>query len=83
MATAIAQWGSGAGVHVPAEIMKRANWRIGDVIDFEIQKDGVKIVTVSKLTKAERLEARFKNYHCDTRCQEIDWGADVGKEVIE
>ena len=65
---------------MPADVMKRAQWRIGD---FDVQGDSVKIVTVKKPTKAERLEARFMNYHGDTRCHEIDWGPDVGKEIIE
>lgn len=83
MATAIARWGSGAGIHVPADIMKRANWNIGDTVDFNIQDGEVKIITISKPTKAERLEARFKNYQGDTRCHELYWGPDVGKEIIE
>lgn len=83
MATAIARWGSGAGIHVPADIMKRANWKVGDTVDFNVQDDGVKITITSKPTKAERLEARFRNYQGDTRCYELDWGPDVGKEIIE
>ena len=83
MATAIARWGSGAGVHVPADVMKRANWQVGDVIDFKVEGDAVKIITVNKLTKAQRIEARFKDYHGDTRCHEIDWGPDVGGEIIQ
>ena len=46
MATAIARWGSGAGVHVPADVMKRANWQVGDVIDFKVESDAVKIITI-------------------------------------
>jgi len=82
MATTIARWGTGAGIHVPVDVMTRAKLRIGDAVSFDVQEDGVKLVPV-QLTKSERLEARFKGYSGDTRCHEIDWGADVGKEVIE
>lgn len=79
MATTIARWGSGAGLHLPKDLLERARLKIGDTVELDIDGDSVKITPLYR-TNAEKLEAMFAHYRGGTRCHETDWGDDAGRE---
>ena len=83
MATALAQWGNSAGLHVPKDIMTKAKVGIGDLFDFDVPEEGKITLTLIRKSNAEIMEEMFRDYHGEMRCQEADWGGDVGREVVE
>jgi antitoxin component of MazEF toxin-antitoxin module len=80
----IGKWGNSAATRIPAELMRELGLTIGSDIEMVIEADGLKISPVKKkMSRAERLEwllADLDKYGPD---EEINWGPDVGNEIVE
>lgn len=72
MTTKIAKWGNSAAVRIPKEVMRNQGFRYGSEVRVRleaIQKKYTLDELVSKMSPKNRYE-------------EIDWGSDVGNEVL-
>jgi antitoxin component of MazEF toxin-antitoxin module len=80
----IGKWGNSAATRIPAELMREAGLTIGSGIDMVVEPDGLKIRPIKKkMSRAERLEWLLASYEKLGPDEEIDWGPDVGNEIIE
>ena len=93
MKTTIGKWGNSLGVRIPNIVTKHWGLKNGDTLDIEIHEDEIVIKKLrKKIAKdiiaefyhkpyAEVLAmANFGQIEQDT---ELDWGEDVGNEVLE
>ena len=80
MATKIQKWGNSLGVRIPKEIAHKINIREGSVVSFSVEGDAriLSRLTSTKYTLAELL----KNFDKKTQHKLIDWGPDVGAEIL-
>ena len=79
MNTQIKKWGNSLAVRIPKSILDKTNLKEGgDVfVDF---KNGV--ITLKPSVKKETLKDLLKRVTPENRHPEIDWGEDVGNEIV-
>ena len=82
MIVSIAKWGNSHAIRIPKEILEKAKLGTNDKI--EIFFNGQEI-TIKKMdtSKSARLAQRFADYQGTYKCEELDSGFAVGKEVLE
>ncbi len=92
MDVTVSKWGNSSGIRIPAIVVNALNIHDGDVLEYEIQGDTMilkkKPEPVKKSTKQLYEDFYGKSYEDITDedigyGEEIDWGEDVGGEVIE
>ena len=77
--TAVAKWGNAPAIRIPKAVMRQANLREGDAVQFDVQAPGLIVVraTATKHSLQELVAGiTRKNRHGDT-----DWGGPQGREV--
>ena len=85
MEIAISKWGNSLGIRLPKAAVDKLKLSEGDKIEYSVS--GAKMI----LTKARTTKSLFEEYYhkpydeisVSGNKEEIDWGEDVGKEVIE
>ena len=80
MTTKIQKWGNSLGVRIPKEIAREINIREGSVISFSVEA-GELIMSHPKKHKYTLAEL-LKNFDKKNQHELIDWGPDVGNEII-
>lgn len=80
MTTKIQKWGNSLGVRIPKEIAREINICEGSVISFSVE-GGELIMSHPKKPKYT-LEGLLKNFDKKTQHELIDWGPDVGNEIL-
>lgn len=84
MQTEISKWGNSAATRIPAELMREAGLSIGSKIDIVVENGELKLRALRpKISRTERLERLIASYKKLGPDEEIDWGPDVGNEIIE
>ena len=79
--TTISKWGNSKGVRVPAEILKKANVDLNDMLYFDVDEYGRIIMSKIPMPKEGTLEYLFKDYSGDPFHTElIDLGEPAGNE---
>ena len=83
---ALSKWGNSLGIRIPASIAKGLGLRVGDQVAFEL-KDDTMMIRKKKTTVQMFEEFYGKPFSEITQddigsAEELDWGADVGGEVI-
>jgi antitoxin MazE len=77
--TVIAKRGNAPAIRIPEAVMRRANLREGDTVDFEVDRPGVIVVRAAVVQPSlEDLVAGItpRNRHAET-----EWGQPRGREV--
>ena len=76
----LAKWGNSLAVRIPKAVAEQARLQEGDPIVIEAVDGHVELHPAERIPTLEELVAKItpKNRH-----KEIDWGPDVGKEIIE
>jgi len=85
MVTTISKWGNGQAVRLSKDVMERAKWCVNDTVSVEVEGNTVVLRHIPQ-TKSERFDQMIKEWGGNTenlRTHEIDWGGDIGKEVVE
>ena len=79
--TTVSKWGNSKGVRIPAEILKKAQVDLNDVLHFDVDEYG-RIVTSKVLSPKEgTLEYLFKDYDGGSfQTELIDLGEPIGNE---
>lgn len=81
MTTKVQKWGNSFAIRIPKGIVKETRLREGSSISFSIEGDNI-ILNHSKKPKYT-LDELLKNFDKKTQHESFDWGADVGKEILE
>lgn len=79
MNTQIKKWGNSLAVRIPKDILDKTNLKegAGVFVDFH---NGV--ITLKPSVKKETLEDLVNKITPKNRYKEIDWGSDVGNEIV-
>jgi antitoxin MazE len=81
MTTKISKWGNSYGIRFPKEILEKFNLIEGSQIDIVDNEKTIEIIPKQKKASLSELLAQIPE---NTESPEIvDWGSDVGKEIIE
>lgn len=79
MTTAITQWGNSSGVRIPAKVLGRSRFKLGDVVDFVVNQHGnIEIVAPAEEHRAVRTPGRVTSedlYRRFPACVEESSGA--------
>ena len=79
--TTISKWGNSKGVRVPAEILKKAQVDLNDMLYFDVDEHGRIIMSKVPMPKEGTLEYLFKDYSEGSfQTELIDLGEPVGEE---
>ena len=80
----IGKWGNSAATRLPAEMMRQSGLTIGCKAEMVFEDGWIKIKPIKqKMSRKERLEWLLASYEKLGPDEEIDWGPDVGNEIIE
>lgn len=78
---AIQKWGNSLAVRIPANLASQVALQEGSVVDVIAEHGNIVLVPQSK--KKYSLEELLKDCKPAQLHGETDWGADVGREVID
>ncbi len=81
METNIQKWGNSLGVRLPKSIAQSQSLKAGSRVVVTETKTGISIEVVKK--KRPTLDELLKNFDKKTQHELVDWGPDVGEEILE
>jgi antitoxin MazE len=76
----VAKWGNSLAVRIPKAVAERARLREGDAIVIEALEGHIEVRPAEGVPTLEELVAQITP---ENRHGEIDWGPDVGQEIVE
>jgi antitoxin MazE len=81
----IGKWGGGLGLRLPSEIVRSLDLTAGSNVDVALSNHDIVITPLAEQTTIQNL---FKGkspeqWRALYRNTEVDWGPDLGREVIE
>lgn len=81
----ISRWGNSLGVRIPKEVANRVGLADGARVEIEVRQGEVVISPVKRRLRysLEELVAGVTPAEAHARSAEIDWGPDVGGEIVE
>ncbi len=83
MSTKVTKWGNSLALRIPHELAKKYRFRNGAKVAFTETEKGVLVTTVAETTKQfPTLREAMANFTPEM-IEQVDWGKDVGKEVIK
>jgi len=78
--TRVMKWGNSLAVRIPKAVAERARLQEGDPILIEALDGRVELRAAERIPTLEELVAQITP---ENRDEEMDWGPDVGKEIVE
>ena len=78
---AIQKWGRSLAIRIPAAMARRLKLSAAQVVDITIKGDS--IVITPKKPRKYSLRELLRGITPDKVHEEIDWGPDVGREIID
>lgn len=83
MSTKVTKWGNSLALRIPHEIAKKYRLIDGAKVSFTEQQGGVLVTTLQEdKDKLPTLREAMMNF-VPEMMEQVDWGRDVGKEIIE
>lgn len=80
MKTKISQWGNSLGIRIPKYLAEQLHLKDDSPVDVTTQDD--KIIISPRHTQATELSRLLDQITPENMPHEIDWGPDVGKEIL-
>jgi antitoxin MazE len=80
MYATIQKWGNSGALRIPKAILETASLKENDTVEVLADKNVITIRKASK--KYKSLDELFEDYKDTYKCEELDTGAPVGKEVF-
>ena len=80
MITYIQKWGNGRGVRLPKNFLEELGMKERTQIEIILSPEDKSLI-IRKPQNSETLRDLFKNYNGDYKCEEIEIGEPVGREV--
>ncbi len=81
MTTKVQKWGNSYAIRIPKEIVKETHLREGSSISFSVE-DGSIILSHNKKPHYT-LDELLKDFDKKNQHELVDWGPDVGNEILE
>ena len=81
MKTNIQKWGNSLGVRLPNSIALSQSLKVGSRVEVKETRTGISIEVVQK--SKPTLDELLNNFDTNTQHGLVDWGSDVGEEVVE
>ena len=82
MLTNIQRWGNSQGVRIPKPILDELFLQENDQVEIVADKNTIIIKKAARKRRAKKsLEELFAGYTGNYKCEELDTGKPVGKEV--
>lgn len=80
MRATIQKWGNSQGVRIPKKILDNLKFKENERVDIqELNGD----IIIKKITREySSLDELFEGYTGDYKCEEYNFGEDVGLEII-
>jgi Growth regulator len=80
MLVTIQKWGNSQGIRIPKKILENVKFKENERVDIqELNGD----IIIKKITKEySSLDELFNDYEGEYKCEEYDFGEDVGFEKI-
>jgi len=81
MTTTIQKWGNSCAVRLPQELLRKLDLQAGHEVTIREEKNGALSITPAprRTLSLDQMVARITK---NNRHDEIDWGPDVGSEII-
>ena len=79
MYATIQKWGNSGALRIPKAILETASIKENDKVEILADNNGITIRKASR--KFKNLDELFKDYKGTYKCEELDTGEPVGKEV--
>jgi antitoxin MazE len=84
MQTEIGKWGNSAAMRIPAELMRQSGLSVGQKAEVVFENGCLTIKPLKpKISRAERYAKIIASVEAIGPDEEIDWGPDVGNEIVE
>lgn len=80
MLVTIQKWGNSQGIRIPKKILDSLNLKENEVVD--INEANGDIIIKRAVKQYSTLDELFEGYDGEYKCEEYDFGEDVGKEII-
>ncbi|KKW13028.1 MAG: hypothetical protein UY50_C0001G0020 [Parcubacteria group bacterium GW2011_GWA2_49_9] len=82
MSTKVTKWGNSLALRIPHELAKKYRFRDGAKVAFTETQKGVLVSAVVETTRRlPTLREAMANF-IPEMMERVDWGSDVGKEII-
>jgi antitoxin MazE len=82
MKVKVAKWGNSLGVRLPKAAVESAGVTVGSELELTIESGGFRLRKPVK-TSAQRLEELLDQIDPNNVPEMVDWGPDVGAEIID
>ena len=82
MSTRLAKWGNSIALRLPSALIADAGLKPGSRVDLIAEGNVIKIVPKSP-KRRYRLEDLLARMTPENIQPEVDWGPDVGREILE
>lgn len=84
MQAKLAKWGNSLGVRIPASVLSETKLEAGSTVEITAEGDDLRLRQVKPARhKRYTLDELLKGLTPEKVHPEIDWGPDVGREIIE
>jgi antitoxin MazE len=83
MKSKIAKWGNSAAVRLPADALRVAGFSVGENIEVTAQAGVVELKSRRRIPTIAELFAEAEKQGPLEPPESVDWGPDVGSEVID
>lgn len=79
------QWGNATGIRLPKKVLQAVRWQLGQTVSIKVHGDSITLTPVkSTRRQLPNLDELLKDATPDQFTSgELDWGADVGAEIID
>lgn len=76
-------WGNSTGIRLPKKVLQQAKWKTGQKVSINVKNSSI-ILTPQKSSDEElpTLDELLDGVTPENIHGEIDWGPDVGSEII-
>jgi antitoxin MazE len=74
-------WGNSTALRLPKNVMEKLGLDSNSVVSYRITDN--KEMIIKPVYKHKTIKERFVNYTGEYRGEELDWGEDVGEEIID
>lgn len=81
MRSQITKWGNSMAVRIPKEVLEQSGIKAQQAVEIKAQEGA--IVIEPALSREEQLQQLVDQITPENRHELIDWGEDVGGEILE
>jgi antitoxin MazE len=79
MISKVQKSGNSLGINIPKIYANKAGITKGSKVSFDFKNGAIMILPY----KEETLEDLLKDYNIENRHESVDWGDDLGREIID